>query len=193
MTNKTQEFAQELGYIKNPQIKLFAESAIELLPNYFFIIPSSSTGKYHPAYALGEGGLLRHTRSAIRIVIELFRLEQWHFTEIEKDLIIVALILHDGWKNGTIKQNFTITEHPKVATQVLLDNKENLPLLSEEQFDFICSCISRHMGQWVFDYRTKEKVLNKPETECEKFVHLVDYLASRKCLIMDFNIDLSNR
>ena len=44
---------------------------IELLPNYFFEVPASSTGKYHPEFALGDGGLIRHTKVAVRIAYEL--------------------------------------------------------------------------------------------------------------------------
>ena len=51
---------QELNYIKDANIKLFASKVVEILPSYFFTIAASSTGKYHPQYALGEGGLLRH-------------------------------------------------------------------------------------------------------------------------------------
>jgi uncharacterized protein YbgA (DUF1722 family) len=46
------------------------------------------------------------------------------------------------------------------------------------------------MGQWIYDYKTGEKVLDAPQTKLEKFVHLCDYLASRKCLEMNFDVDV---
>ena len=58
-------FKPELGTIKSQVYSDFAEAAIISLPDYFFEIPASSTGKYHPSYALGTGGLVRHTKAAV--------------------------------------------------------------------------------------------------------------------------------
>ena len=42
------------------------------------------------------------------------------------------------------------------------------------------------MGKWNTDYKDKTKeVLPKPVTESEKFVHLCDYLASRKNILVE--------
>ena len=64
-------FKNEINYIKNDRIKNSLITMINKLPDYFFLVPASSTGKYHPDYALGEGGLLRHTKAAVRIAHEL--------------------------------------------------------------------------------------------------------------------------
>ena len=118
-TQKIKAFEDELNFIINPQIRLFAETAIGSLPDYFFEVPASSTGKYHPSYSLGSGGLLRHTRAAVRIAIELSRIEWWNFSQDEMDLIVVSLMLHDGWKSGLPKQEFSVADHPNVAVFAL--------------------------------------------------------------------------
>ena len=46
----------ELGYLKIAKVKNACLEVIKLLPDYFFVVPASSTGKYHPDYALGDGG-----------------------------------------------------------------------------------------------------------------------------------------
>jgi hypothetical protein len=99
------------------------------------------------------------------------------------------LILHDGWKSGAVQQTFTLTEHPLVAVNQLVEyfKTHKLPI-SKRYFDTICSNIGTHMGQWVFNSKTKEQVLQKPKTTMQKFVHLADYLASRKCLEMNFDV-----
>ena len=184
--NKLDIFKNELAYILNPTIKEFAEKAIRSLPDYFFEIPASSTGRYHPNYSLGDGGLVRHTRAAIRIAIELARLNWWHFSSDELDLIIAALLIHDGYKSGVIKEQFTRADHPNVLRTELIKNASLNFILSTEQFNIILGMISKHMGQWCFDFKTHEKILDIPQTPLEKFVHLSDYLASRKCLEMNF-------
>ena len=69
--NKKEIFYDEINYIKDENLRKSLGELIELLPDYFFREPAASTGKYHPSYAQGEGGLLRHTKAAVRIGYEL--------------------------------------------------------------------------------------------------------------------------
>ena len=68
---KTEVFKKELSYIKNHKFLNDIKVIISLLPDYFFEVPASSTGKYHPSFSLGDGGLVRHTKVAVRIAVEL--------------------------------------------------------------------------------------------------------------------------
>ena len=139
-------FEKELLLIKNPIIKEIAEEGIALLPDYFYHVPASSTGKYHPNYALGDGGLYRHVRAAVGIAVDLFRI--YNFASDEQDLIIVSLILHDGWKQGLdgITGN-TVHAHPLIATKVLIE-KISTEGKSEKALylTLVCENISSHMG-----------------------------------------------
>ena len=67
--DKVKTFEKELEYIVDDNIKESAKTMIELLPDYFFHEAASSTGKYHPSYALGDGGLVRHTKAAVRVAM----------------------------------------------------------------------------------------------------------------------------
>ena len=100
--NKVEVFSKELSYIKNKNYIESAKKMIELLPDYFFSIPASSTGKYHPEFAQGDGGLVRHTKVAVRMCYELTNNNSigYSFTSDEKDLMMIALIMHDGCKSG---------------------------------------------------------------------------------------------
>ena len=100
--DKVETFKKEYSYIKDAKIKKDLKYLVSILPDYFFEIPASSTGKYHPSFSLGEKGLVRHTKVAVRIAYELLITETFGqvFTEHEKDLIIMALVLHDGVKCG---------------------------------------------------------------------------------------------
>ena len=126
-------------------IAKFATYCVNNLPDYFFTVPASSSGKYHPSYALGDGGLVRHTKAAVSIAHELFNLEMFPFTNEEQDLIIVSLILHDGLKqgDGNGKRTWNTSKYSKVE-------------------------------------------LPKPKNKFQKYVHLCDYLASRKYLEFNF-------
>jgi len=189
--NRLEIFKTELSYILNPKIKEFTEKALNSLPEYFFSIPASSSGKYHPSYALGEGGLVRHTKAAVRIAVELFRVELFKYTEDQKDMIISSLILHDGYKSGIDHGKHTVTEHPLIVAKMIRENNELSNCINKEYLNIILSNIETHMGFWVYDYKTKKEVLPKPTTKLQNFVHWCDYLASRKCLEFNFDVKVT--
>lgn len=178
-------FEYELSLIKNPKIKEIAVEGVTLLPDYFYKIPASSTGKYHPAYALGEGGLYRHVRAAVGIAVDLFRIK--NFTEVEQDLIITSLILHDGWKQGLDNiTGYTVHDHPIIASNFLWQNITVEDAEKKEFLSYICSNIASHMGLWTTSNRSKV-VLPSPTSEMQKFVFECDYIASRKDIEYNFS------
>jgi len=183
---KTDALRQELDLIKTPEIREFAIEAVKILPNYFFTVPASSTGKYHPEYALGDGGLLRHTKAAVGIASMLLSTETFggHYRPGQKDAIICALILHDGLKHGVPKQKYTIKNHPRAVTAHLEKNLADKTSLTEGQRDAIYGLMESHMGQW--DASDADHPLPRPSTSGQRFVHLCDYLASRKQLEYKF-------
>lgn len=182
-------FKTELGNIKNDKLHDFVECVVNLLPDYFFEVAASSTGKYHPKYSLGEGGLVRHTKAAVKIAKDLMNLEQYRFSEDEKDVIIASLILHDGMKHGLNSSKYTVTEHPIIMAKFIRDNWSHEFSDIESQIELICGCVATHMGQFNMDFKTKKEVLAKPKSKLEQFVHLCDYLSSRKYLLVDFEDD----
>ena len=185
--NKKEIFYDEINYIKDEHLRKSLGKLIELLPDYFFKEPAASTGKYHPKYAQGEGGLLRHTKAAVRIGYELLQdlSISKKYTDHEKDLMLIALLLHDGFKKGLVEERYTRFDHPLIAAKIILDNASEVGL-SKEDATFISDAIKTHMGDYTVDYSGNE-VLEKPHTKYQNFVHMCDYLASRKCLILPFD------
>ena len=64
--------------------------------------------------------------------------------------------------------------------------KEILNELEKEDANFIGEVIKTHMGPWIEDYNGN-KVLEPPKTKYQNFVHMCDFLASRKCLLVPFD------
>lgn len=185
--DKIKLFNKELSYIKNTDYIKDISYLVNNLPDYFIEVPASSTGKYHPSYALGEGGLLRHTKAAVRMAHELLLdpLIGNKYTDNEKDLMIIALMLHDGLKSGKEHSKYTKIDHPILAANYISENKDKLSF-SDDEIAFLKSVISSHMGSWNKDYEGNE-VLPIPKTKYQNFVHMCDYLASRKCIQIEFD------
>lgn len=180
---KIQIFSKELGLIKNENVRKFTEAALKVLPEYFWKVPASSTGKYHPKFDAGEGGLVRHTRATIVMAVQMFRNKNvFPIEEKEQDYTISALLLHDGCKNGLGQEVITtVSAHPSCVVSFLMDkHPEVTGLLSSEQQKAITGAILSHMGQWNTDYVTKAVILPEPETNLQKLVALCDFVVSRK-------------
>jgi hypothetical protein len=179
-----------LATIVNEDIREFAKVLVEGLPNYIWEVGASSTGKYHPQYSLGEGGLMRHQIAVVRFLNYFFELEQYNVPlgDRKMDLMRVAGLCHDGRKSGEQadyeKSKYTKFDHPIQMANVVrsYDGK----YLSHDELEFIAHCIESHMGQWSTDKKSST-VLPKPLDVYQHFVHLADYLASRKDLTMAFD------
>lgn len=185
--NKVAVFEKELKYIKNTSYRNDAMYLIDALPDYFFEVAAASTGKYHPKYAQGDGGLVRHTKGAVRIAYELLANEVIgnKYTSDEKDLMVIALMLHDGLKLGKEQSKYTKFEHPLLVGDFIRENKANLNF-NDEEIKFLSDVISTHMGPWITDYNGNE-VLPYPKTKYQNFVHMCDFLASKKFLNIEFD------
>ncbi|MBP3920091.1 MAG: hypothetical protein J6D28_00835 [Bacilli bacterium] len=185
--NKVEVFSKELGYIKNSKYVDCCKKMIELLPDYFFSIPASSTGKYHPSFAQGDMGLVRHTKVAVRMAYELLNNNTIGraFSSDEKDLMIISLIMHDGCKSGVVKGKYTCFDHPLIVSKLIRDNCGKIGL-TDGEVRFVCSCIETHMGEWVTDYNGN-KVLDEPKNKYQRFVHMCDFLASKKFIDVKFD------
>ena len=180
-------FLDELGYINDEELSESLLKLINLLPEYWLEEAASSTGKYHPEYALGKGGLLRHSKAAMRIGYELLSNPCIgdKYTSREKDLMLMSLLVHDGLKLGLPQEKYTRFDHPILMGKFILDNRDKIGLNLEDA-TFMNDVIKTHMGPWTTDYNGNE-VLEKPKTKYQSFVHMCDFLASRKCILVPFD------
>lgn len=189
MENDREEiFLNELDYIKSERLQNACVKLVNLLPDYFFEVAAASTGKYHPSYAQGDGGLLRHSKAAMRIGFELLSNPCIgdKYTDDEKDLMLIGLLVHDGLKLGMPKERYTRFDHPILMANFIKANAAELEELSDTEITFLGDVIKTHMGPWTKDYDGNE-VLEKPKTKYQNFVHMCDFLASRKCLEVPFD------
>lgn len=214
-------FIKELGYIKNPALKEITINVLDSSPECIKTIPASATGKYHPSYSLGEGGLVRHIKAAVGIAHSMIETDIFpnivcgndYFNEMKndvdfiksleigKDCAYVALILHDSFKAfDSDPKHKTVFEHPliaarmfkKIVKEYVIENKDNISNTDMKVLKcsapIIHNAIASHMGQWNTAKYAKGIELPVPQTGLENFVHLCDYLSSRKFLEFNFGV-----
>lgn len=204
MSKAEETFKTELAMISDESVKAFTVAAFELVPTYFWTAPCSSTGKYHPRWNQGEGGIVRHTKVATFYALELTRAMPLDKEEVMRtgfgeklfqDVCVSATMLHDGWKHGpaftgdlsSIPQGNT--ECHGIAWAKHIYETIVLPKLTGEvkepsfRIRAILRGIAGHMGIWTgpanmqfWPQYQKDSVLKKV---CLA-VHYGDYISSRK-------------
>lgn len=204
-------FKNELDLIDKEAIRDFVlECFDKFCPDYFWTAPSSTTGKWHPKYAQGKGGIIRHTKAAVWWGIELMK--PFSISDEYKSVVVASLILHDLRKNGDsleekAKKGYAITKTHgvdlvgKMASDSGYTNVGSAPAWKE----YIFRAISSHMGIWTSptilapylltafqgnkdNDSDNDAVMNTITMEVVKstqelialVVHLADYCASRK-------------
>lgn len=150
--------------IDTPNLRVIAEKLIELAPDWFFVLPSSSTGKYHPAIENGKSGLVRHTRIMIDLHTRIYKSDflrnyfglSQNYDKYEKDVLIIALLTHDFGKyykptkyNG--EYPYSRDDHP-ILLKTLLEEQWHRVGLTDLEYKFltkeIIHLVESHSGQW---------------------------------------------
>ena len=188
--NSKSLFIDEVNKIKDELLHETAMELVDEIPHYFWSIPASSSGKYHPKCDLGEGGLVRHSIMVATCADDLVTSEMFvRECQVNRDIARFTALFHDSFKSGAILEDGTYSEHtvfshPRIASD-FIRAKLTSKGVDALKIEMICGAIYTHMGKWCVDvYGEKngnpEKALSKPRTDFEKMIHIADYMASRK-------------
>lgn len=183
-------FDNILNTFENEDIKKFAIDRIDNFSLYVWTAPASSSGMYHPKISLGNGGLIRHTVAVVRFLNHIFGVAEISnkFTSRERDLMRVAAIVHDSFKSGTQadyeKNSQTKFNHPLLVAEYIR-RSSGLP---QNELELIAHIVESHMGSFKTTNKYYPGVeLPVPKDKYQIFVHLADYLASRRDIEMIFD------
>lgn len=172
---KSKLFEREILLLESEDLRDFARWYLDrFVGDWFFKSGASSSGKYHPAFAQGEGGLVRHTRAVCMVCEELLRLSTYAYMRAEyKDYARLACLLHDTCKYGdtNAEDHSCYKEHGKLAASNVAAAWDSF--FEEPAPELLLLAITSHMGQWV------ESKDDRPFTNIDRLVHLSDYIASR--------------
>jgi hypothetical protein len=175
-------FKTQLEYIQTPGFKRYAEILITKADEYFFSVPASSSGKYHPDFARKVGGLVLHTKAVVDILHTLIdEQELFGLKRFERDMLYVAAIAHDIKKQGDGSAGHTTFQHPLYASKYVLeiykDNQKELEkmCISTDNALKLSSIVSTHMGKWYAKYD-----IPTPNTLGAYLLCTADVIASRK-------------
>lgn len=172
---KSEIFENELNCIEDENLRAFCTWYLDnKVGEWFWTSGASASGKFHPKFAQGKGGLVRHTKAVVMFCMEFLKMSTYSYmNDLYKDYAIIACILHDTCKYGTKN-----TEDKSVYANHGHEAAFNVEMAWFEYFhkevpELLYLAIQSHMGQWCGEDE------QRPFTQIDRLVHLSDYVASR--------------
>ena len=176
MKYKSDFFEREIQLIESVDLQDFVRFYFdEKVGDWFWKSGASSSGKFHPQFTKGEGGLVKHTRAVAWMCEELLKMSSYAYMKSEyKDYARVACLLHDTCKYGTgdTEDKDCYKNHGAIAAERVRLAWDEFGFEGEAP-ELLLMAIRSHMGQWVEDRN------DRPFTNIDRLVHLADYIASR--------------
>jgi len=175
---------KEIDLISDDAIKSFVRSVL-VRADIFWKIPSSFSGKYHPADEHNEGGNVLHTKRVIRIA--MIMAGSYSLSTEETDIVLAACLLHDLCKGIPSKDDESFHYDPmhpytvgKFISHCQNDDKKfanesqsSTLFVGEEIVQSILRIVRCHLGPWSPVPETF------PITYLDYIVHLSDNIASK--------------
>lgn len=190
--------------IKCSTYKDIFEEIVLKLPDYWWEVSSSSSGRYHSTQDIGLNGNLKHSIKVFKIMCYLTDLEctkellikdlldskQDHMNKLYLDeyidILRIAAFIHDGVKYGINppKITHTVHEHPMLMGIFLANECGDLFGIYGPAFETMVHLIDCHHGEWNTS-KHSNAVLSRPVTYGEMLLHQCDYLGSRQDIYME--------
>lgn len=175
---------KEINLINDESIRSFVRSIL-IKADSFWKIPSSFSGKYHPADEHGEGGNALHTKRVVRIANILC--DSYNLSLEERDIVISACLIHDVCKGIQNKDSNSFEYDPmhpytvgkfvsncqKSDKQFASELESSTLYLSEDIVQSILRLVRCHLGPWSPVPETY------PITYLDYIVHIADNIASK--------------
>lgn len=192
-TEKQNIFKPFLEQFETEQFKNYFMDMVELIPDYVFYMPASTSGKFHNATQCQKYGQLYHVYMFNSILNHRLRLkgnkEKFSSPE-ERDAMRCIPAFHDAIKCGTGSSTYTVQDHPVLAKKWVLEStvEHDIPM---EYKNMIADMCESHSGEWNKS-RSGKVIMSEPRNDREFFIHECDILSSRCDLDYIIPADLRN-
>lgn len=189
--DKVEVFKSFLDTFETEEIREYCKDMIREIDDNIFIIPSSTSLKYHNATQCKPHGQILHALMFGEIMNYILGLE--YVTEKipdprKRDCLRCTPVFHDAIKCGLNGSQYTVHEHPLLAGEWIRNTSVDHDI-DKGTKNYIARLCESHSGQWSSTKRSKT-ILPKPENDEQFLVHLCDYLSSRHNLDMTYGEDI---
>lgn len=162
------------------EFKMYFMDMVAEIPDYIFVMPSSTSGKFHNATQCQTYGQIYHIYMFDSILNHRLRLKmnkEKYSTPEERDCMRCVPVFHDAIKCGWNGSRHTVQNHPLLAANWVLETSVKHDIRPEYK-KIIAGCCEAHSGEWNKS-RSGEPIMSEPRNDREFFIHECDILASR--------------
>lgn len=182
---KQQIFEPLLKDFETETMTEYFKDMVAEIPDYIFIIPSSTSGKYHNATQCEKYGQIYHEYMFASILNHRLRLkwnkEKYNSPEI-RDCMRCIPVFHDAIKCGWNGSQYTVQDHPMLAAEWVRTTQVEHDISDEYKEMIACMC-ETHSGEWNKS-KSGKAIMPEPRNDMEFFIHECDILSSRTDLDM---------
>lgn len=173
--DKVKVFEGLLNKFETDEIRNYCADMINEIPDYIFIIPSSTSFKYHNKTQCQPHGQIFHILMFAEVMNYVLGLEyvKEKTNERQRDCLRCTPIFHDAIKCGLNGSQYTVHEHPMLAGEWVRNTSVEHDVDADTKA-YIARLCESHSGEWTSTKRSKT-VLPKPENDEQFFVHMCDY------------------
>lgn len=140
-----------LNRMQNQKIEEMTGEALAHFPDYFWVLPCSTSGKHH-----GGELLVEHVITCCNVLVNsVWKQVNDLWDPITKDLALSAMILHDGWRCGFPgREKFlhgklcTDNKHPEIGAETLRQIWSSSDNADEDFANRISEMVEWHYGPW---------------------------------------------
>jgi hypothetical protein len=165
-------------------LKAFTQGMLAQVDDAFWTAPASISGKYHPPFDQGEGGLVRHTIVCAAFALEALR----RYKRMElKSVVLCAALMHDTYKRGIPPRKYDPNHGAVAAEQMVVFGRQH-PECAGEIHMAAYGC-QNHMGIWSQSKESGPSPLDfRPEDDQRDYAIVAltvtegDYFSSRKLI-----------
>ena len=163
--DKVLVFKTLLNKFETEEMKDYCTDMIKEIPDYIFVIPSSTSFKYHNKTQCQPHGQILHMLMFGEVMNYILDLEyvKEKTNERQRDCLRCTPIFHDAIKCGTNGSQYTVHDHPLLAGKWIRDTVVEHDI-DKETKAYIARLCESHSGQWISNKRSSV-ILPKPEND----------------------------
>lgn len=191
--NKKNVFKPMLRYFETEEMKNYFLDMVAEMPDIIYVMPSSTSGKYHNKTQCEDYGQIYHIYMFSEILnyrLSLKGNKEKYSDPIIRDCMRCIPAFHDAIKCGLNGSKFTVHDHPILAHDWVLNTVVGHDI-DKSLKEIIASMCAAHSGEWTTSKRSTV-VLPEPSNDMELFIHECDILSSRNNIDMIISQELKD-
>jgi len=184
-------FEPELAKIKSEEMRALTKKIlVDDCTDYILKCSTASSGKYHPDWSNGEGGLIRHTKAVCKATETILK-QMPKYDGEDWDVPYIAAILHDMAKYTENNQQWSHQDHPirmadKVRQHIVYYNTPLALTEVDKRWCRVVDCIECHMSRWFKDNKG-QRLGTLPSSHESWIVAHADMIMAQKFITVQFD------